>query len=198
MAVFYIPESPHFLMSKGQEEKAEAALNLLDIDLSVMATMNLEHRENTVHETFSQKLKKPENWKPFLSGIILMTFFQGTAYPIMIGNTLSMFREVSESIDEHIASTVVGIAIVVFALMAIPLAKKCERKTLLGISALGVCACLFTLGAFYYLKTYAEVDNFGWVALLDFLIYIGFFTVTISENSQFSKVHLGHFSPYFE
>ena len=62
-------------------------------------------------------------------------------------------------------------------MLAIPLAKKCDRKTLLGISALGVSACLFTLGAFYYLKTYADVDGFGWVALLDFLIYIGFFMV---------------------
>ena len=61
--------------------------------------------------------------------------------------------------------------------MSIPLAKKCDRKTLLGISALGVCACLFTLGAFYYLKTYNGVNGFGWVALVDFLIYIGFFMV---------------------
>lgn len=64
-------------------------------------------------------------------------------------------------------------------MLAIPLAKKCDRKTLLGISALGVSACLFTLGAFYYLKTYADIGGFGWVALLDFLIYIGFFMVNI-------------------
>ena len=74
-------------------------------------------------------------------------------------------------------------------MLAIPLAKKCDRKTLLGISALGVSACLFTLGAFYYLKTYADVDGFGWIALLDFLIYIGFFMVNIPLYIAF-KSHL--------
>ena len=43
-----------------------------------------------------------------------MTFyFTGTAYPIMIGNTLTLFREATDSVDENIATIIVGIAIVV-------------------------------------------------------------------------------------
>ena len=82
------------------------------------------------------------------------------------------------------------------AMLAIPLAKKCDRKTLLGISALGVSACLFTLGAFYYLKTYADVDGFGWVALLDFLIYIGFFMVKIINTLKKHKSYMEYQSFY--
>ena len=70
-------------------------------------------------------------------------------------------------------------AIVVTALISIPLAKKCDRKTLLGISALGVSACLFTLGTFYYLKSIDGVEGFGWLPLVDFMVYIGFFMVSI-------------------
>ena len=177
-AVFYIPESPHYLIERGQEEKAEEVLNFLDIDLSVLATIKESKAKQAKDKSSAlAKMSKGQNWKPFLAGIVLMAFFQATAYPIMIGNTLTMFREASAEVNEHIASIIVGIAIVVFAMIAIPLAKKCDRKTLLGISALGVCACLFTLGAFYYLKTYAQVSGFGWVALVDFLIYIGFFMV---------------------
>ena len=95
----------------------------------------------------------------------------------MVGNTVSLFREASEHLDGHLATIIFGGAVVVTAMMAVPLAKKCDRKTLLGISALGVTACLFSLGAFYYLKTYNGVNGFGWVALVDFLIYIGFFMV---------------------
>ena len=69
-------------------------------------------------------------------------------------------------------------AIVVTALISIPLAKKCDRKTLLGISALGVSACLFTLGTFYYLKSIDGVEGFGWLPLVDFMVYIGFFMVS--------------------
>ena len=43
-----------------------------------------------------------------------LTFhFTGTAYPIMIGNTLTLFREATDSVDENIATIIVGIAIVV-------------------------------------------------------------------------------------
>lgn len=185
VAVYYIPESPLYLMSKGQEKKAEEALNKLDIDLSVLANLSVKNDAKNAYSL--THFKNPANWKPFLSGIILMAFFQATAYPIMIGNTLTLFREATESIDENIACIIVGIAIVVCALIAIPLAKKCDRKTLLGISALGVCACLFTLGAFYYLKTYADIDGYGWVALVDFMIYIGFFMVRNNNSTLLSK-----------
>ena len=98
----------------------------------------------------------------------------------MVGNTVSLFREASEHLDGHLATIIFGGAVVVTAMMAVPLAKKCDRKTLLGISALGVTACLFSLGAFYYLKIHYENDvkQFGWVALVDFLIYTGFFMVS--------------------
>ena len=113
----------------------------------------------------------------------------------MVGNTVSLFREASEHLDGHLATIIFGGAVVVTAMLAVPLAKKCERKTLLGISALGVTACLFSLGAFYYLKVHYENDvkQFGWVALVDFLIYTGFFMVstflcTVFENHRKSLI----------
>ena len=109
----------------------------------------------------------------------ISVFFQATAYPILIGNTVTLFQEADETVDEKIASIIVGMAIVVTALISIPLAKKCDRKTLLGISALGVSACLFTLGTFYYLKSIDGVEGFGWLPLVDFMVYIGFFMVSI-------------------
>jgi hypothetical protein len=96
---------------------------------------------------------------------------------LLIGNTVTLFREANENMDEHIASIIVGIAIVVCSVIAILLAKNCERKTLLGISALGVSACLFILGAFYYLKSFGSTSGFNWLPLVDFLAYIGFFMV---------------------
>ena len=94
-------------------------------------------------------------------------------------------------------------AIVVCALISIPLAKKCDRKTLLGISALGVSACLFTLGTFYYLKSIDGVEGFGWLPLVDFMVYIGFFMVSKYLHAvhvtdrQNSQVHVRIFEKMF-
>ena len=59
-----------------------------------------------------------------------------------------------------------------------------SRKTLLGVSALGVSVCLFALGTFYYLKSIGGVQGFGWLPLADFLIYIGFFMVNIKVQLE--------------
>ena len=79
VAVYYIPESPCYLFMKGHEQKAEDTLNFLDIDLSAMATMQLspvsEDKDKGESHIWS-KMTNSANYKPFISGIILMTFFQ--------------------------------------------------------------------------------------------------------------------------
>ena len=78
VAVYYIPESPCYLLSKGQEQKAENTLNFLDIDLAAMATMQLSpvEKEKTDKQHIWTKMSNSANYKPFISGIILMGFFQ--------------------------------------------------------------------------------------------------------------------------
>jgi len=149
VAVYYIPESPTHLINKGQEKEAVTVLKKLDIDLSVLDTVADNKKKGLVSALFSK------NYKPFISGLVLMTFFMATAYPILIGNNSKLFKEAGLSIDS-IASVLVGMAAIVFSMATIPLAKHCDRKTLLGISALGVSASLFTLGAFFYIKTFYD------------------------------------------
>ena len=77
VAVYYIPESPCYLISKGHERRAEDALNFLDIDLSAIATMQLSPEEKEKGEqNIWSKMTNSANYKPFISGIILMTLFQ--------------------------------------------------------------------------------------------------------------------------
>ena len=81
VAVYYIPESPCYLFMKGHEQKAEDTLNFLDIDLSAMATMQLSpvseaKDSNSAVLSIWSKMTNSANYKPFISGIILMTFFQ--------------------------------------------------------------------------------------------------------------------------
>ena len=78
VAVYYIPESPNYLMSRGREKEAEKVLNLLDIDLSVLATISCEQKNAKIaNETLLDQIKKAANLKPLVCGMILMAFFQG-------------------------------------------------------------------------------------------------------------------------
>lgn len=178
-AVWYIPESPQHLIRKGNILKAEATFTMLDLDSSRASvqpnSLATPDGNNNVKQTVASVISDPANYKPFLTGLTLMAFFQATAYPILIGNTVTLFREANKNFSEHLSSIIVGMAIIACAVATIPLAKKCDRKNLLGISALGVSVCLFVLGAFYYLKSIDLTDGLHWLPLVDFLVYIGFF-----------------------
>ena len=65
-------------MSKGQEEKAEEALKMLDIDLSYLAAVKSKQKEQEAlgHQSVMSQIRNSANFLPFLSGAFLMTFFQ--------------------------------------------------------------------------------------------------------------------------
>ncbi len=79
--------------------------------------------------------------------------------------------------NEHLASIIVGMAIVIFSVVSMPLAKVFDRKLLLCVSSTGVSVCLFSLGTYYYLKDLSMAASLKWLPLVDFLTYIGFFMV---------------------
>ena len=194
LALWFIPESPFYLAKAGRLEEAQSTLKLLDLDsstASILDTSNVESKgqketEKKTERKFSDKLRKlsvtshlssSSAVRPFLFGLLLMVFFQGTAYPILIGTAVEMFREVmvsdkpmdfnisdsevvgvdlSESSPEdsshHLAAIALGVCIVLTSLLAVPLAQNLGRKLLLLISGSGISTCLFVLGFLYFLK----------------------------------------------
>ena len=74
VAVYFIPESPNHLMNKGQEKEAEAVIRQLDLDMSILTSLENDKKKNeaiSVASVFSKSV----NVKPFMSGITLMAFF---------------------------------------------------------------------------------------------------------------------------
>ena len=65
-------------MSKGQEQQAEDALKMLDIDLSYLTAVKIKQKEQEARGDRSvlSQIKDSANFLPFLSGAFLMTFFQ--------------------------------------------------------------------------------------------------------------------------
>jgi hypothetical protein len=59
-------------MANGQVEKAKAAMDLLDIDQTSLQVPTMQQDQLT----FKEKICDPANYKPFLSGFLLMAFFQ--------------------------------------------------------------------------------------------------------------------------
>lgn len=87
-------------------------------------------------------IKYPQVYKPLLILVVLFLLQQLSGGYILIFYTINIFRNLGSdfltSVDENLASLLLGIIRLVMALIAAILSQKCNRKTLLYISTLGM------------------------------------------------------------
>ena len=185
IALFFIPESPRYLVSRGRVEEARAVMTRLfgkeEADrkiVEITASFSADHRPS-----FADVMAKGTVFRPIVwAGLMLATFQQFVGINIIFyyGETLWKLAGVSEDValERNIVSGLVSIAAVIAALLVI---DKIGRKPLLLIGSVGMAA---TLGAMTWAFSQAGTDaagnlvlgdTAGIVALLAANLYVIFF-----------------------
>jgi len=188
VALFFIPESPRYLVSRGREQDARAVLTRLfgpaEADRKVgeiQASFSKDHRPSFRDIAAPGTVFRPIVW----AGIMLATFQQFVGINIIFyyGETLWRLAGVSEEValERNIISGVVSIAAVFVALAVI---DKIGRKPLLLIGSVGMAA---TLGAMTWAFSGAASDaagnlmlgeTAGMTALISANLYVIFFNMS--------------------
>ncbi len=185
VALFFIPESPRYLVSRKREEES------IKVMASLFGGEEADRRVGEIRKTFSEDhrpsfrdvaapgtLFRPIVW----AGIMLATFQQFVGINIIFyyGETLWKLAGVSESValERNIISGLVSIAAVFAALAVI---DKVGRKPLLLIGSAGMAV---TLGAMTWAFSGAAQDasgnlmlgdGAGYTALVAANLYVIFF-----------------------
>jgi MFS transporter, SP family, sugar:H+ symporter len=185
VALFFIPESPRYLVSKGRSEEARKVLTSLfgpaEADRKIgeiEASFSKDHRPSFRDVAAPGTVFRPIVW----AGIMLATFQQFVGINIIFyyGETLWKLAGISEEValERNIISGLVSIAAVLAALAVI---DKIGRKPLLLIGSAGMA---LTLGAMTWAFSGAASDaagnlmlneTAGYVALVAANLYVIFF-----------------------
>lgn len=167
--LFFVPETPRYLVMKGKDEKA---LNVLKkISGNDSASKILQEIKSTTHE-------KNVPWLSYgffiiFVGIFLSVFQQFVGINVVLYYAGNIFRNMGSSTDSSLLQTIiVGIVNLLFTVLAIFTVDKFGRKPLMIIGSIGMAVSMIALGfAFYF-------NQLGIAALIFMLTYTAAFAMS--------------------
>lgn len=167
--LFFVPETPRYLVMKGKDEKALAVLE--KIGTKGEAGIVLNQIKSTIHESNAPWLSY--GFMVIFIGIMLSIFQQFVGINVVLYYAGNIFRNMGASTDSSLLQTlVVGAVNVVFTVVAIFTVDKFGRKPLMIIGSIGMGLSMIALGFSFYFQTV------GMSALVFMLIFIASFAMS--------------------
>ncbi len=167
--LFFVPETPRYLVMKGKDEKALSVLR--KIAGTDSAPVILDEIRGTIHE-------KSAPWLSFgffviFIGIMLSVFQQFVGINVVLYYAGNIFRNMGSDTNASLFQTIiVGIVNLSFTVLAIVTVDRFGRKPLMIIGALGMAISMIALGLAFY------TGNTGIVALVFMLTYTAAFAIS--------------------
>jgi MFS transporter, SP family, xylose:H+ symportor len=167
--LFFVPETPRYLVMKGHDEKALKVLR--KISGADDAPLILKEIKETIHE-------KSVPWLSFgffviFIGIMLSVFQQFVGINVVLYYAGNIFRNMGSSTNSSLLMTIiVGIVNLTFTVVAILTVDRFGRKPLMIIGALGMAVSMTALGFAFY------SGNPGLIALIFMLTYTASFAMS--------------------
>ncbi len=172
--LFFIPETPRYLVLKGQEDKALKVLE--KIAGKNQASIILGEIKGTLHEANAPWMSY--GFLVIFVGITLSVFQQFVGINVVLYYAGNIFRNMGASTDSSLLQTIIiGAVSLVFAVVAINTVDKFGRKPLMIIGSLGMAISMILLGFTFFLgQTGGNLTPFqSYAALAFMLIYTASF-----------------------
>lgn len=176
------PESPYFLLMKGNKQEAMASLRWFRSEGEDQFIEEFEEMIQSVQEDTAKKA----SWSAVISSSIdrralYLVLFVGSLR--ILSGTLSLVSYATQNfnISDNLTvapkyiTIILGIVLVLSACCSFFTLDIFGRRTLLVLSSLGSSVCLFVAGVYYYMdsKTNVNVSDYSWVAPMATVVYAG-------------------------
>jgi SP family xylose:H+ symportor-like MFS transporter len=167
--LFFVPETPRYLMYKNKEVKALQVLSKI---------VGNEKAAVVISEIRNSLIEKSAPWLSFgglvlVIGIFLSVFQQFVGINVVLYYAPEIFRTLGNGTDSALLQTIlVGIINLSFTVVAILSVDKFGRRKLQIIGALGMAVSMFGLGLIFYFQ------KLGFSALICMLVYVASFAMS--------------------
>jgi SP family xylose:H+ symportor-like MFS transporter len=167
--LFFVPETPRYLMYKNNEIKAHEVLNKV---------VGNEKANVVVAEIRNSLIEKSAPWLSFgglviVIGVFLSVFQQFVGINVVLYYAPEIFKTLGNGTDSALLQTIlIGIINMSFTVIAIVSVDRFGRRKLQIIGALGMAVSMFGLGMIFYLQ------KMGFSALICMLVYVASFAMS--------------------
>jgi len=157
IVMFFMPETPYYLVSKNHENDAFRSLIWLrgstaDVD-SELESLKKSYREQKESPEFSYSKLFTEHvyFKPFIVVLALMFTQQFSGVNAVFFNLKHIFLKAGSQIDAGLSAFIISLVQVALTGVAAISVDKFGRKPLILLSGLGTCISIVALGIYFYL-----------------------------------------------
>lgn len=178
IGMFFLPETPRWLMSKGKEEEARKVLDKIEdpefIDTSIAAMKSdiaIDASQASWKEIFKPWLR---NALIIAMGIMFFQQFVGINTVIYYSPKIFLAAGFEGAEAAIAASVIVGVVNVLFTIISLFIIDKLGRRKLYFIGVTGIALALICMGLGFMLPGAGK-----WFLVISMLVYIAFFAISL-------------------
>ncbi|MDZ7370864.1 MAG: sugar porter family MFS transporter [candidate division KSB1 bacterium] len=174
LLLFFVPESPRFLIKKGRRKEGEAVLARICGEAEAERMASEIEAAVAKERSSPSELLKPGLRRMLLLGVALAVLQQITGINVIIYYAPEIFKKLGSSTDAALLQTVViGVCNLAFTLVAINTVDRYGRKPLMLIGAAGMGLSLLAFG----MTAFLQISGAG--LLIFVLTYIASFALSV-------------------
>ncbi len=180
VGMFFLPETPRWLVEKGRLDEARAVLGRLrDPETAAAELSDIRNVHDTEDEKASiRDLAAPWVRPALIAAIGVSVIGQASGINTVIYYAPTIFESTGLGVSASILGTVgIGVVNVIMTLVGMALVDKAGRRMLLMIGFSIMAACLAVLA--FVLSSERLADSAGWIAMICLAVYIAAFAVSV-------------------